>query len=174
MKLPDEFVGGGSIGIASLRGALFVQAEDGRIALLDTSLASLLQTSELKIISPKYMEEAAQTGAKVQSPIKVSEVKIADSLKNKAKNSRNSFIAVRVPGSSSQLAIFEHDTDTTIPSSQSNPALQSDWSGGGSIVGMVVLVGVVVSCMNAGGFKKGKGAASSGLGGSRGFGGRRK
>lgn len=59
MKLPDEFVGGGSIGIASLRGALFVQAEDGRIALLDTSLASLLQTSELKIISPKYMEEAA-------------------------------------------------------------------------------------------------------------------
>lgn len=173
MKLPDEFVGGGSVGIASLRGALFIQAEDGRIALLDTSLASLLQTSELKIISPKYMQEASKTGAKVQSPIKVSEVKIADSLKHKAKNSRNSFVAVRVPGSSSQLALFEHDTDTAIPSSQSNPALQSDWSGGGSIVGMVVLVAVVVSCMNAGGFKKNK-AASSGFGGGRGFGRRRK
>lgn len=42
LKLPDEFLGGGTVGMASLRGALVLQAEDGRFMILDTSLGSLL------------------------------------------------------------------------------------------------------------------------------------
>ena len=79
-----------------------------------------------------------------------------------------------MPGSSSQLAIFEHDTDTAIPSSASNPALQNDWSGGSSIVGMIVVVAIVVSCMNSGKFGRNKTQSAGGFGGGRGFGRRKK
>ena len=62
------------------------------------------------------------------------EVKITETLKGKNKNARNSFIAVRVPGSNSKLAIFEHSTDTQVPSDLHNPALQNDFSGGNSLM----------------------------------------
>ena len=129
------------------------------------------------------MDDVKESAAKVQTPINVQDIKIVESVKSKGKNSRNSFVAVRVPGSASKLAILEHDTDSTIPSNQSNPALQDDWSAGGSsIIGMVFLIGIVVTCMNMGNFRKNKkpSAASNpfgDLGGgrkSRGFGGRRK
>ena len=71
LKLPEEFIGNGEVGMASMRGALLLQAEDGRLMILDTSLGSLLQTAEFNIFNPQYMDEAKETEARVQTPIKV-------------------------------------------------------------------------------------------------------
>ena len=71
LKLPEEFIGNGEVGMASMRGALLMQAEDGRLMILDTSLGSLLQTAEFNIFNPQYMDEAKEKEALVQTPIKV-------------------------------------------------------------------------------------------------------
>ena len=67
-------------------------------------------------------------------PIQVREVKIAETVKGKSSFARNSFVAVRVPGSSTKLAIFEHNTESQVPSDLHNPALQNDYSGGNSLM----------------------------------------
>ena len=47
------------------------------------------------------MDEVRDSGAQVISPVKVQEIKIADSVKSKVRNARNSYIVVRVPGTDS-------------------------------------------------------------------------
>ena len=101
--------------------------------ILDTSLGSLLQTADFNIFLPKYMDDL-ELGARVQTPITVRELKVTESHKSKIKNARNSYAAVRVPGSNSKIAVFEHNSDTQTPSAIHNPALQDDWSGGGSSI----------------------------------------
>ena len=79
--------------------------------ILDTSLGSLLQEADFTIFNPKYLEQA-ESGAQVSGPIQVREVKISETVKGKSSFARNSFVAVRVPGSKTKLAIFEHNTDS--------------------------------------------------------------
>ena len=91
--------------------------------ILDTSLGSLLQKTEFNIFVPKYLDELENSEARVHTPIMVQEIKIQDSHKTKIKNARNSYAAVRLPGSNSKIAIFEHNTDTQIASTLHNPKL---------------------------------------------------
>lgn len=101
--------------------------------VLDTSLGSLLQEADFSVFNPQYLDHIEE-GVKLEGPIQVREVKVTETIKGKNKNARNSFVAVRVPGSTSKLAIFEHSTDSQVASNIHNPALQEDWSGGNSLM----------------------------------------